>query len=408
VRIRFDFGTDSGNHAEAVSFAGWHLDDISILTNRPEDSTPPVAVLLPPNISVQDAGMLVPDPFIEGADDTGIASVYIDYKIYSGGSSVRDQFRMAMDTVRTTYFAGVFPPLSEPLNVGDSITYRVRLTDFAGNSATYPPAEKSPFRIEFRLRDRIDVLAKAIPSGQWKPVDDTWVVNQQPDHQTLSSLVLGPFDLPANVDNLQLLMFYRYELLATHGGNVKISTDKAKTWQVMRPLSGYNGYFTENPAIPNPLNNEDIFTGSRPNLQQAVFDLLEHKGQQIRLRIDFAAPSQLAPQEFWSIQEAALTYSTLNTVDGGFNIPRSFSLHANFPDPFAASTTLGYTLPKATYVRLEVYDVLGRRIARLVDRNQPPGTYTLTFDGSDLAAGLYLLRMQTDSEVKTEQMLIVR
>jgi hypothetical protein len=153
-----------------------------------------------------------------------------------------------------------------------------------------------------------------------EPTPPTSEIPPQPEWEIL---VERPTHGPANVDNLQLLMFYRYELLATHGGNVKISTDKAKTWQVMRPLSGYNGYFTENPAIPNPLNNEDIFTGSRPNLQQAVFDLLEHKGQQIRLRIDFAAPSQLAPQEFWSIQEAALTYSTLNTVDGGFNIPRS-------------------------------------------------------------------------------------
>lgn len=408
VLIRFDFGTDNGNEAEALTFAGWHLDDISILTFLPEDTSIPAATLLPPVAAVRDPGQMLPEAFIEASDDTGIAHAVIDYQTFFGGMNAEGQFRLSMDSVQTGLFYGTFPVDATTLSVGDSLTYRVTLTDFSGNSITYPRPGDPSYRIEYRLRDRIDLLTDAVPSGNWRQEDESWTISAlDSDSKLLSSLVFEPLDLPENVDNLQFILFYQHELLSTHGGNIKISTDNAATWQVLRPVDGYNSSFADNPDIENPLRNQDIFTGSRPALQQAMFDLLDHKGQQIRLRVDFAAPSELAPQEFWKIQEATIAYSTLKTVDGGFFIPRQFSLHENYPDPFSGTTTLGYTIPEATSVKLEVYDILGRRVALLVDREQAAGSYTLTFDGSDLASGLYLLRMETDSALQIERMIVM-
>lgn len=408
VLLRFDFGTDSGNEANAMTFAGWHLDDISILTFLPEDTSTPTATLLPPATAVRDPGQMLPEAFMEASDDTGISSAVIDYRTYAEGFNTEGQFRLSMDSVQTKLFYGEFPVDASTFSVGDSLTYRITLTDFSGNSITYPQPGDTPYRIEYRLRDRIDLLADAVPTGDWQQEDAGWIINAAAtDSKLLSSLVFGPLDLPDNVDNLQLLLFYQHELLSTHGGNIKISTDNAATWQVLRPIDGYNSSFAANPDIENPLSEQDIFTGSRPALQQAVFDLLDHKGQQIRLRVDFAAPSELAPQEFWKIQEATIAYSTLETVNGGFLIPRQFSLHENYPDPFAGTTTLGYTIPEATHVKLEVYDILGRRVAALVDREQLAGTYTLTFDASNLAGGLYLLRMETDTELQVERMIVI-
>lgn len=408
VLVRFDFGTDSGNEADALAFAGWHLDDISILTFLAEDTSAPAATLFPPATAVRDPGQMLPEAFLEASDDTGIAHAVAEYRTHTGGIETEGQFRLSMDSVQTNLFYGKFPVDASIFSVGDSLTYRVTLTDFSGNSTTYPQPGDPPYRIEYRLRDRIDLLTDAVPTGDWRQDDQGWVIRAgATGSKLLSSLVFGPLDLPDNVDNLQLLLFYQHELLSTHGGNIKISTDNATTWQVLRPIDGYNSSFVENPDIENPLNNQDIFTGSRPTLQQAVFDLLDLKGQQIRLRVDFAAPSELTPQEFWEIQEATIAYSTLETVNGGFFIPRQFSLHENYPDPFAGTTTLGYTIPEATHVKLEVYDILGRRVAALVDREQVAGTYTLTFDATNLAGGLYLLRMETDTDLQIERMIVI-
>ncbi|MGW8181942.1 MAG: serine hydrolase domain-containing protein, partial [bacterium] len=66
------------------------------------------------------------------------------------------------------------------------------------------------------------------------------------------------------------------------------------------------------------------------------------------------------------------------------NIPERFSLTQNFPNPFNPTTTIEYTLPHAGHIRLEVYNVLGEDVATLVDAEQAPGTFTSTWDASDM------------------------
>ncbi|MFD2531780.1 T9SS type A sorting domain-containing protein [Gracilimonas halophila] len=65
-------------------------------------------------------------------------------------------------------------------------------------------------------------------------------------------------------------------------------------------------------------------------------------------------------------------------------------------------------LPERQHVRLEVYDVLGRRVQVLVDEEQPAGYYTFQFDAGRLASGVYLYRMQTGGTVKTGRMTLVK
>ncbi len=88
--------------------------------------------------------------------------------------------------------------------------------------------------------------------------------------------------------------------------------------------------------------------------------------------------------------------------------PKSFALHQNFPNPFNPATTLHYDLPQADSVTLEIYDLAGKKIATLVDKQQSAGQYALHFDGSALSSGVYIARLRTTRFQKEIKMLLMR
>ena len=80
-------------------------------------------------------------------------------------------------------------------------------------------------------------------------------------------------------------------------------------------------------------------------------------------------------------------------------LPERFTLGQNYPNPFNPSTIIPYQLPSAAHVRLEVFNLLGQRIATLVDGEQPAGFHSARWDGTDatgwaVGAGIYLYRLQ--------------
>ncbi|MEL7361868.1 MAG: T9SS type A sorting domain-containing protein, partial [Bacteroidota bacterium] len=86
----------------------------------------------------------------------------------------------------------------------------------------------------------------------------------------------------------------------------------------------------------------------------------------------------------------------------------TFALEANYPNPFAQETSVAYTLPEATEVKLEVFDVLGRRVVILVDDLKNAGTHEVTFRADGLASGLYLYRLAAGDQTAIRQMMVVK
>ena len=89
-------------------------------------------------------------------------------------------------------------------------------------------------------------------------------------------------------------------------------------------------------------------------------------------------------------------------------VPNSFALEQNYPNPFNPVTTIAYTVPAIGKVRLEVFDVLGRSVAVLFDGDQTVGTYTVRFDGTHLASGLYLYRLTAGTNVQVKKMMMLK
>ena len=93
--------------------------------------------------------------------------------------------------------------------------------------------------------------------------------------------------------------------------------------------------------------------------------------------------------------------------------PAQVTLHPNYPNPFSGRTTLEYALPEGADVRLEVYDVLGRRVRVLEQGTQRAGFHQVQWDGRNsagqpVASGLYLLRLEAMGAVKTQKITLVR
>ena len=85
-----------------------------------------------------------------------------------------------------------------------------------------------------------------------------------------------------------------------------------------------------------------------------------------------------------------------------------YSLSANYPNPFNPGTSFGYTLKEAGLVTLNVFDVTGRIVAELVNRDQPGGAYTVTFDGAGLPSGIYYYRLNVNGFSATQKMVLMK
>ncbi|NBC67055.1 MAG: T9SS type A sorting domain-containing protein [Bacteroidetes bacterium] len=85
-----------------------------------------------------------------------------------------------------------------------------------------------------------------------------------------------------------------------------------------------------------------------------------------------------------------------------------FELGQNYPNPFNPATNIQYSISKQADVKLEVYNVIGQRVAVLVNQMQSPGQYTVNFDASSLASGLYFYRLQSADQVQTKKMMLIK
>ncbi len=86
----------------------------------------------------------------------------------------------------------------------------------------------------------------------------------------------------------------------------------------------------------------------------------------------------------------------------------SFRLEQNYPNPFNPSTTIMYTLPQSTNVRLSVFDMLGREVSELVNERADAGAHHVKFDGSRLSSGVYFYRLTTGSFSQTRRLMLLK
>jgi sugar lactone lactonase YvrE len=91
-----------------------------------------------------------------------------------------------------------------------------------------------------------------------------------------------------------------------------------------------------------------------------------------------------------------------------FDSPQTFYISGNYPNPFNSRTTVRYFLPFATVVKIDIYDVLGRRVEKLFNGTAPSGGNNIIWNAGDKPSGIYFCRIQSTGRIETHKMTLVR
>jgi hypothetical protein len=128
---------------------------------------------------------------------------------------------------------------------------------------------------------------------------------------------------------------------------------------------------------------------------------------------------QSTGSDFGNLDEITIYPRNVTAVElaqgRGFTIPASYQLHQNYPNPFNPETSISFDLPEAARVRLDIYDIRGRLVTTLTDKDYQAGSYNIRFNAKDVASGVYFvrsqmasLRSQTESYVFTRKILLLK
>ncbi len=108
---------------------------------------------------------------------------------------------------------------------------------------------------------------------------------------------------------------------------------------------------------------------------------------------------------------AHLVYISGQGITGVKNnnkIPIEFSVEQNYPNPFNPSTKIVYSLKHSAHVTLQIFDVLGRRVKKLLDKYIDRGEHTIIITGKGLSSGIYFYQLRVDKNIITKKMMLVR
>ena len=108
-----------------------------------------------------------------------------------------------------------------------------------------------------------------------------------------------------------------------------------------------------------------------------------------------------------------LNIMTVGIGDNEGGIPVKFSLSQNYPNPFNPSTTIKYALANSATVNIAIYNIMGQKVATLLDKKQAAGSYTIQWNGTNAygnktASGIYFYQIKAGDFIKTQKMLLVK
>ncbi len=237
--------------------------------------------------------------------------------------------------------------------------------------------------------------------GNWT-VQGSWAWKTDYYHSPTHSFGYAPYPNNANYSltltnpiNMQsapvcyLTFWNRYSL--ENGwdfGHVELSSNNGLTWQSLISYTGINLNWTEQ-----------------------SFDVTQYvnAASQFKIRFRLYSDGNTLGQGWW-VDDIKFTNYCLATVGvlGNTNTPKTFALEQNYPNPFNPVTSIKYQLPRAEKVSIKVFDILGKKVANLVNENKEPGYYEVSFDASNLASGLYFYRIEAGSFTDTKKMILVK
>jgi len=101
-------------------------------------------------------------------------------------------------------------------------------------------------------------------------------------------------------------------------------------------------------------------------------------------------------------------YSITDVRESPESVPKSFTLLELFPNPFNPTTNINFFIPASGYVELNVYNLLGQKVANLINKNLYEGSHSISWDGSNQPSWIYLVRLKYGDVVKTQKAVLLK
>lgn len=178
-------------------------------------------------------------------------------------------------------------------------------------------------------------------------------------------------EIPGNIDIV-------WESTGLEKINIDYSTDDGTSWTTLRSnLTALNRRHNWSPGFTRSLN--------------------------VLLRISDADDAGLSDTHSFG-----LVYQTATSVTGEQEIPVGDFLYQNYPNPFNPSTQIVYTLKQESNVILSIYNMIGEKVAELVNTFQRPGKYSVNFNGNGLTSGFYFYQLKTPTFIQSRKMLLLK
>ena len=212
------------------------------------------------------------------------------------------------------------------------------------------------------------------------------------DADTTSITFFSSFNL-ASLETAHITFYTIYEFDEGDAGYTEVSTDNGLTWeQIGEPVTGVQD---EHELREIPLES---YAESDTKELLLRFKLINNTANAFPI---------------WYIDDVILHPNVTSGVvlENAFSDSKSdcFILSENYPNPFNPSTSIAYTLDKPAHVCLKIFDILGQEVTTLVDKFQSDGHYSVKFDASNHAGGLYFYQLQTDHDIAvTRKMMLVK
>jgi hypothetical protein len=160
------------------------------------------------------------------------------------------------------------------------------------------------------------------------------------------------------------------------------------------------------PVTGSPLIGSASFT----NLRLSPFDVTTYRGA-------FDPAKSLSEQwtggwtnfdPQYTNYASAFPVTSVEPIASSENLPQGFALEQNYPNPFNPATRIRFAIPQSQFVRLEVYSILGQKVATLVQDIMPAGSFEVSFDGRGFASGMYIYRLETPGFSRAAKMMLVK
>lgn len=143
----------------------------------------------------------------------------------------------------------------------------------------------------------------------------------------------------------------------------------------------------------------------RENRMEAIaFYDFDHNG-----RMDFVASKRGSTQgNVWFYADIYLATPLVEVHEQGSIEPDQTALYPNYPNPFNPTTTIRFSLPSRQHVIIAIYDLLGRRVATLIDETVQTGTHSVEWKPSFESSGIYFCRLQTSGNLLSTKLLLLK